>query len=112
LLGASLNILFDMLTLYFVFMASGINISILVLIAGYGLPWLIGRMAFMFPGGVGVIESTMVALYATLGIDNSIATVAVLIYRVISFWIPSIIGFVILPVLNAITTNADPKIRS
>ena len=107
--GASLNIFFDMLTLYFVFLASGNNISIFVLIAGYGLPWLIGRMAFMFPGGVGVIESTMVALYATLGIDNSIATVVVLVYRVISFWIPSILGFVILPILNAITNNANLK---
>ena len=107
--GASINIFFDMLTLFFVFLASGKNISIFVLIAGYGLPWLIGRMAFMFPGGVGVIESTMVALFATLGIDNAVATVVVLVYRVISFWIPSILGFAILPILNAITNEADPK---
>jgi uncharacterized protein (TIRG00374 family) len=107
--GASINILFDMLTLYFVFLASGKAISIFVLIAGYGLPWLIGRMAFMFPGGVGVIESTMVAMYATLGVDNAIATVVVLVYRVISFWIPSILGFAILPILNAITNEVNRK---
>jgi uncharacterized protein (TIRG00374 family) len=101
--GASFNIFFDMLTLYFVFLASGKSISVFVLIAGYGLPWLIGRMAFIFPGGVGVIESAMVALFITLGIDKALATIAVLVYRVISFWVPSLIGFIVLPILNAIT---------
>lgn len=101
--GATINIVLDMLTLYFVFLASGKPISAFVLIAGYGLPWLIGRMAFIFPGGVGIVESTMVALYVTLGIDNSLATVVVLVYRVISFWLPSIAGFIVLPILNRMT---------
>ncbi len=103
LLGTSLNVIFDILTLFFVFMAAGKVISPFVLIAGYGLPWLFGRMAFIFPGGVGIIESTMVAMYISLGIESSLATVVVLTYRVISFWLPSIIGFLILPFLNNIS---------
>jgi uncharacterized protein (TIRG00374 family) len=102
-LGSMMNILFDLLTVYFVFVAAGKTISPIVLIAGYGLPWLFGRMAFIFPGGVGIIESTMVAMYTSLGIDNSLVTVVVLTYRVISFWLPSILGFLILPFLNRIT---------
>jgi uncharacterized protein (TIRG00374 family) len=99
-LGSSINIVFDVLTVYFVFLAAGKALSPIVLIAGYGLPWLFGRMAFIFPGGVGVIESTMVALYSSLGIENSLVTVVVLTYRVISFWLPSILGFMVLPIMN------------
>ncbi len=105
LFGSSLNIIFDMLILFFVFLSAGKVISPFVLIAGYGLPWLFGRMAFIFPGGVGIIENTMVAMYTSLGIESSLATVVVLTYRVISFWFPSIIGFVILPFLNNISNE-------
>jgi len=104
-LGSTLNIFFDILTIYFVFIASGKTISPIILIAGYGLPWLFGRMAFIFPGGVGVIESTMVALYTSLGIENSLATVVVLTYRVISFWFPTIAGFFTIPILKKLTNH-------
>lgn len=92
-LGAFINITFDMLTLYFMFVASGENINIWVLISGYALPMLLGKMAFILPGGVGVVETSMTALYTGMGISSSTAVVAVLGYRLISFWIPSIAGF-------------------
>ncbi len=92
-LGSLLNVSFDMLTLYFMFVAAGNPISLGVLLSGYGLPLLLGRMAFILPGGVGVVESTMAALYAGLGISNATAVVVVLGYRLISFWIPSLSGF-------------------
>ncbi|MFZ3069911.1 MAG: YbhN family protein [Anaerolineaceae bacterium] len=91
--GALMNIVFDMLTLYFLFMASGETISIGVLLSGYALPLLIGKVAFVIPGGVGVIETSMAALYSGLGVPNGTAVVVVLGYRLISFWIPSIAGF-------------------
>ena len=103
--AASLNITMDMLTLYLVFLASGEPVSAMELVAGYSLPWLIGRLAFIFPGGVGIIESTMVAMFVSLGVQQATATVAVLVYRVISFWIPSLFGFVVLLVLNAIKSE-------
>jgi uncharacterized protein (TIRG00374 family) len=92
-LGAFLNVAFDMLTLYFLFIASGEPISLGVLLSGYGLPLLLGKMAFMIPGGVGVVESSMAALYNGLGISNATTVVVVLGYRLISFWIPSLSGF-------------------
>lgn len=92
-LGAFLNITFDMLTLYFLFLASGENINIWVLISGYALPMLLGKMAFILPGGVGVVETSMTALYTGMGISSSTAVIAVLGYRLISFWIPSLAGF-------------------
>ncbi len=50
-------------------------------------------MAFLLPGGVGVVESTMAALYKGLGVPGSIAVVVILSYRLFSFWIPTLIGF-------------------
>jgi hypothetical protein len=92
-LGAFLNVAFDMLTLYFLFIAAGVKIGPGVLLSGYGLPQLLGRMAFIIPGGVGVVESSMAALYAGLGIPDATTVVVVLGYRLISFWVPSLSGF-------------------
>jgi uncharacterized protein (TIRG00374 family) len=92
-LGAVLNVTFDMLTLFFLFLAAGHNVSPGVLLAGYGLPLLLGKMAFVVPGGVGVVEGSMAALYDGLGVPDAITVVVVLGYRLISFWLPSLSGF-------------------
>ncbi len=103
MIGAFLNTAFDVLTLYSLFLATGMNIRIGMLLAGYGLPLLLGKVAFILPGGVGVVESSMVALYSSLGVSPPIAVVVVLGYRVISFWIPSLIGFPIAAYLQEAT---------
>jgi len=92
-LGGFLVIICDIMTLYFLFVAAGNNISLGVLLSGYALPLLLGRIAFIFPGGVGIVESSMVALYSGLGIPSATAVVVTLGYRLISFWLPSILGF-------------------
>ncbi len=99
-LGAGLNVFFDMLTLYFLFIAAGHPVSPGVLLAGYGLPLLLGRVAFFIPGGLGVVEGTMVALYDGLGVPDSISVVVVLAYRLLSFWLPLMIGFLLIGYLE------------
>jgi conserved hypothetical protein len=94
LVGAVVNICFDMLALFFLFIAAGNEVGVGVLIAGYGLPLLLGKMAFMFPGGVGVIERSMTALFIKLLVPSDVSAVVVLGYRLISFWIPVILGFI------------------
>lgn len=108
-LGAFLNIAFDLLTLYFLFVAVGENVSLGVLLAGYGLPLLLGKVAFILPGGVGVVEGSMTALYTHLGILSATAVVVVLGYRLISFWIPTIIGFPIAAYLERSQTRLSNK---
>jgi uncharacterized protein (TIRG00374 family) len=92
-LGATLNVAFDMLTLYFLFVAAGHPISLGALLTGYGLPLLLAKVAFLVPGGVGVIEGTMAALYVGLGIPDPVTVVVVLGYRLLSFWLPLVAGF-------------------
>lgn len=91
--GPALNIIFDMLTIYILFITAGFQIKLSVLVAGYGLAFLFGRSTFFIPGGSGVIEAGMVAIYTSLGVPNHISVVAVLGYRFLSFGIPSILGF-------------------
>jgi uncharacterized membrane protein YbhN (UPF0104 family) len=104
-LGAALNTVFDMLTLYLVFVAAGHRVSPAVLLAGYGLPLLLGK-APLLPGGVGIVESTMVALYTGLGVPNAAAVVVVLIYRFFSFWLPSLLGFPLVPFLQHVARGS------
>ena len=106
MMGSLISTLGDILTIFFLFLACGSPQSLLIVTTGYGLPNLFGRMAFMIPGGVGIIESTMVALYTSLGVENSISTVITLTYRLLSFWIPSLAGFFLLPYFNRLTSKS------
>jgi len=100
-LGATINLFFDMLTLYLLFIAAGNPVSPSILLTGYGLPLILGRMAFVIPGGVGIIEGSMIALYSGLGVPGSIALVVVLTYRILSFWLPLLLGFPIMWILQS-----------
>ncbi len=44
------------------------------------------------PGGLGGVEGGMIGVFAAFGVDLSLAVLAVLAYRVISFWLPTIPG--------------------
>jgi len=99
-LGIVMTYGFDIAALFFLFVAGNKWINLGVLLIGYGLPLLLGKAAFVIPGGVGIVETTMVAFYEKLGVTNAVAVVAVLAYRLISFWIPSIIGFPLTFYLN------------
>jgi uncharacterized protein (TIRG00374 family) len=111
-LGSFLNVFFDMMTLYFLFIAAGHTISFGVLLSGYALPLLLGKMAFVLPGGVGVVESSMAALFTSLGIPNTSAVVVVLGYRLISFWFPSLLGFPIAAFLQKSVKPDSSEMKS
>lgn len=109
--GAALNTGFDMLTLAFVFLSAGHGVSLPVLIAGYGVPQLLGKLTVIF-GGIGVVETTMVELYRTLGVPTPIAVVVVLVYRLISFWLPTLAGIALVPYFEHRKSRADQVKRS
>ncbi|HOE35594.1 MAG: flippase-like domain-containing protein [Chloroflexi bacterium] len=92
-LGAFGYILMDMLVMFLFFKAVGYDIPIGVLFASYGIPFLLSKIAFIFPGGIGVVEASMAAIQTSLGVPNEISVVAILGYRLFSFWIPTLLGF-------------------
>jgi glycosyltransferase 2 family protein len=82
---------FDFLCLRYAFLAAGQHLYITTLLAGYGVPLLLGRSTFL-PGGIAVTEVAMAAIFGGLGVPAGAAVVAVLTYRLISFWLPAMIG--------------------
>ncbi len=109
-LGVGINTVFDMLTLYWIFMAAGHAVSPGVLLAGYGLPLLLGKTPLL-PGGVGIVEGTMAALYTSLGVPGAVTVVVILVYRFLSFWLPSLVGFPLIPYLHHVCNQAEPVPR-
>jgi len=82
---------FDVLCLELAFVAAGQRVHPTLLLAGYGVPMLLGRASFL-PGGIAVIEIAMTAIFGGLGVPANAAVVAVLTYRLISFWLPAALG--------------------
>ena len=54
----------------------------------------------MIPGGIGVVEGTMILLYRGFDVATATAVLVVLAYRVIAFWMPNLLGFCIIPFLQ------------
>ena len=45
------------------------------------------------PGGVGAVETLMTAGLVTAGVESTIAVEAVLMFRLLTFWLPTIPGY-------------------
>jgi len=99
LAAATASLAGDMACLYMIFSAAGHAVTPAMLLVGYGLPIIIGR-ASILPGGVGLVEVTMTALYASLGVPHDVLVVVVLVYRFLSFWLPAVFGLASAPLLN------------
>ena len=94
LLGAVINVGFDMLAFYLFFIAAGKPINIGDVFAGYGFPLAMGKLAFILPAGVGVVEATMVSVLTKLEVAKEISVVVIMGYRLFSMWLPTVVGFV------------------
>jgi uncharacterized protein (TIRG00374 family) len=90
--GDVINVGFDILTVFFLFVAAHHALSPVVLLAGYGLPALVGKLSIV-PGGVGLVEGSMAAVYHLLGVPSSVAVAVVFAYRAVEFWLPVASGF-------------------
>jgi uncharacterized protein (TIRG00374 family) len=91
---------FDFLCLRYALLAAGQHPYISTILAAYGVPMLLGRASFV-PGGIAIIEVAMAALLGGLGVPENAAVVAVLTYRLISFWLPAVVGIPIAIALEA-----------
>lgn len=92
LLGAVAYWGFDIAALGLCFHAFGASVPVAVLIAGY----FIGTLGSLLPlpAGIGGVEGGMIGAFVAFGLHASTAIVAVLAYRAISFWLPTLPGIV------------------
>ncbi|HEX8905654.1 MAG TPA: YbhN family protein, partial [Longimicrobiaceae bacterium] len=84
-LDSALMVGFDALTLWLVFLAMLDVVSPHVFFAGYAIPLLVGKVGVV-PGGVGLVEGMMVAIFHHVGEETSVAALAVVVYRLLAFW--------------------------
>jgi uncharacterized protein (TIRG00374 family) len=90
LLGAVAYWGFDIAVLGVCFRAFGSVLPVAVLVVGYFLGTL-GNL-LPLPGGIGGVEGGMIGAFVAFGVPASRAVVAVLAYRAISFWLPTLPG--------------------
>src|SRR3954470_7661366 len=90
LLGAIMWWAFDIATLWACFEAFGASPTVGVLVVGYFVGMLANTLPL--PGGVGGVDGGMIGAFVAFGVDPGAAIVAVLAYRVFSFWLPIVPG--------------------
>ncbi|AEC51740.1 hypothetical protein PNA2_0825 [Pyrococcus sp. NA2] len=81
----------DILKTYFIFLSLGGDVTLLQV--------LLVRMASMaismvsiIPGGIGISEVVQSGLFLALGIEKTLAVSVTMVDRLISFWIPTLLG--------------------
>jgi uncharacterized protein (TIRG00374 family) len=92
LLGAVGFWIFDVTALWLAFRALGPTPPFGAVVMGY----LVGMAANMLPipGGIGAVDLGLVGMLSVYGAPLSTAAAAVLIYRAISLWVPTLVGTV------------------
>jgi uncharacterized protein (TIRG00374 family) len=90
LLGALADWGFDIAVLWASFRAFGQSPPGAVIVMGY----YVGTLANVLPlpGGIGGVEGGMIGSFLAFGVEKSLAVIAVLGYRTISYWLPTIPG--------------------
>jgi uncharacterized protein (TIRG00374 family) len=95
---AALNWLLDAAVLFGCAMTVGAGTPLAVIPIAY----VIGQLAMavpLTPGGVGVVETAMIGALVAAGAPVAPATVAVLGYRLLSHWLPILVGLALMPTL-------------
>ncbi len=84
---ASLNWLLDAASLWCFIAAFGAFANPVGLFAAYGIANVLGAIPIT-PAGLGVIDSVTPVLLVTFGLTRSVATLGVLAWRLVNFWLP------------------------
>ena len=90
LLGAPAWWGFDICVLWACFHAFGTPPPFTVIVMAYFVG-MVGNL-LPLPGGLGGVEGGMIGAFAAFGVDFNLAVLAVLSYRAISFWLPTLPG--------------------
>jgi len=100
----------EILRVYIVFSAFGVDVSFVIIAEVFIISSLLGLVPLL-PGGLGAVDGIMILLFSAAGVPPSISAAATLVERLISFWMTSIIGMALLPYFGtAIVEKISKKI--
>ena len=85
------DLLFDLLSLDLMFLAFGYQPGFGPVAVAYAAANIASAIP-LTPGGLGVIEATLVAITVAFGAPRATAVLAVLGYRVVNYWLPLLPG--------------------
>lgn len=102
---------FEIFRVYLVFLAFGANASPIMIGEVFIVASLVGMIPLL-PGGLGAVDGIMILFYSAAGISSSISAAVTVIERLISYWMATIIGLVIMPyygssALDKISSNSS-----
>jgi uncharacterized protein (TIRG00374 family) len=96
---------------YFVFLSLDINIGIILSGQIYYTSLVLGALTFI-PSGLIVTESSMLALLINNGIGLSISTLAVILTRIITTWLGTILGIIALKSIGISSNKLQNNTKS
>jgi phosphatidylglycerol lysyltransferase len=100
--------LVDLTSLYILFLAFHQKVHFGVLVAGYAMGILFWIVSIT-PQGIGVVEGMMTLVFASLGVPIESATVIALSFRGLTFWLPLVIGFILLRRLKSFRVRESAR---
>jgi len=78
--------LFEFLAAYLIFLSLGLEVNFVAIIAVVTISTLLGDIS-PTPGGIGIVEGTMIILYTAVGLSSASATTSALLTRVVYYFI-------------------------
>lgn len=99
--------LIDLLSLWTIFLAFRQPVGVGVLIAGYAIGILFWVVSIT-PQGIGVVEGMLALVLTSLGIPAEQSAVIALTFRGLTFWIPLLIGFLLLNRIRLFRAHVRP----
>jgi uncharacterized membrane protein YbhN (UPF0104 family) len=90
LLGAVGYLWFDIAVLWVCFKALGYTPPIAALVLAYQIGYLSNLIPI--PGGIGVLDGSLVGMFVLYGVNDTVATSATIVYHAISLWVPATWG--------------------
>jgi uncharacterized membrane protein YbhN (UPF0104 family) len=80
--------------LFLTMQAFGLHLTPMQTFSAYGISQLAGGLPGT-PGGIGFTEAGLVGALAAFGFPASVTLAPILVYRIISYWLPAIAGLVV-----------------
>jgi uncharacterized protein (TIRG00374 family) len=102
------NWLLDFMVLLTLTASIGGETALLPLLLVYAVGQLLAAVPIT-PGGVGVVEATMTGMLVAAGAPAGEAVAAVLGYRLVSHWLPIVVGLLFIPTLVVSRRHAEGR---
>ncbi len=95
---ASLYALADWLLMFWClqssFLAANYHVKVQILIVGFCVGLFISLISII-PGSLGIMEGSMVSVFYFLGLDYEKSLVAILVYRLFYYFLPTLVGIIL-----------------